>query len=159
MLQLVIRHPHTGRSQETLEEGVISIMLKCIWCWRATLGVFLSLTSESGVPKASPSSFTSCQNLGKGLVCLVSFSCVVPVGFPHRFFLSAFHLHRSVFGSVCQFRISGKLKFIHLQKDSPHRSRQSEAGQVNILIPLIVSVRARITTAWSRPCRRARESS
>lgn len=33
MLRLVIRRPHAGRSKETLEEGVISIMPTSMWCW------------------------------------------------------------------------------------------------------------------------------
>lgn len=69
--------------------------------WRATAGVFFSLTSEWGFPNASPRSFTSCQNLGKGLVHLPSFSCILPVGFPHQLLLSTFHLHRLFVGCFC----------------------------------------------------------
>lgn len=118
-------------------------------CWRrATAGVFFSLTSEWGVPNASPKSFTSCQNLGKGLVHLASFSCVLPVRFLRGLLLSTFHLHRLFFRCFSFIRfvflVQVRLSFLqmtHLQNDSSHIHRGAHTVKlVRETFPLLLQL-------------------
>lgn len=119
ILQLLIRRPHAGHSQETLEEGVISIMPIRMWrwdegqlressVWRLSQGFLTLLRALSPAVTWESVSSISCH---LAAFCLLRFC----TGFAFRSSSASLVLWLCL---LYQLHNSSNLNFRHVQNDS-----------------------------------------